>query len=211
MPRKKKKIVKAVIITLPSPIILGYYVYYNNKTGQILSITNEVDTNFENVIEVSHDDIAGFFNGEKNWHDYIVAIVETSEGVFKTQLVTKYAPKYDFKNNDLIHIRENFDDDADLTVIYNGINSCWEFSISQGSKQTFPKMYDETFLFFVTLENDFDFLVRTIEIRSRDLFSYDVKEPFNSNYENKKNYISISTVNIFRSYNLKVYEQDKDY
>lgn len=205
MARKKK--IKEIVIPAEIPFsIPDYYVYYNNKTGQLLSITNEADNTYENKITVSHETIAGFFTGDQLWNDYIVAQVEESDGSHSTQLIPKYAPKYDFKNNEIIHIRKNNIETADLKVACDYNNSCWIFSISKDAKLNFDKNYDKTFLFFVTLENDFNFLVRTIEIRSKDLFLNDIKINFENTYEYKTNCVSISTVNLFRSYNLTVYE-----
>ena len=60
-------------------------------------------------------------------------------------------------------------------------------------------------VFFVTLENDFDFLLRTIFINLADLITSDVISfPFESNIEHKIDKISISSKLIFKSYGLRI-------
>jgi len=189
-------------------IIPKFYVYYDNKTGQILSITNEVDPNFEYSIEVDHDEIAGFFTSEKSWNDYIVARVKTTDGSFITQIILKTSPIYDFKNNDLIHIRTNLSDTPDLLVVWNGPKTYWEFSLNSSAREFFNnKIRRGSVMFFVTLEDDFDFLIKTIAIKTDDLLNGStISIPFDTNYEFNNAKISISTVSLFRSYNLKIYE-----
>jgi hypothetical protein len=65
------------------------------------------------------------------------------------------------------------------------------------------KNYTE--IFFVTLENDFDFLVRTIFLQAVDLLSSEkLIVPFDSSLEHKINKISISSKLVFKTYGLKI-------
>ena len=61
------------------------------------------------------------------------------------------------------------------------------------------------FVFFITLQDDLDFLIRTIFIEKDSLMNTEyVSIPFNSNKELDIKTISISTRAIFKSYRLYI-------
>ena len=66
-------------------------------------------------------------------------------------------------------------------------------------------MFSTQLMFFVTLETDFDFLIRTIFVKISNILADDkVSIPFESTLESNIDRISISTKNVFKSYKLKV-------
>lgn len=208
MARKKNKVkTKEVFVDIPFTIPI-YYVYYDNKTGKLLSITNELDKTLDTYIEVDHDEIAGFFTAEKNWHDYLVAHVKVDSGKFVPTLILKDTPIYDFKNNELVHIRQHLSDNPDLLVRWDGTTDSWNFSFRQGvTKLIKDRIRYGSMSFFVTLNDDFDFLIRRINLPTSKLFDSSVVSiPFESKYERDKNKISISMVDLFITYNLEIYE-----
>ena len=70
----------------------------------------------------------------------------------------------------------------------------------QSDKVLTPKL-----VFFVTLETDFDFLIRTIFIDTQDLLSSKyLAIPFISTLETKIDKISISSKLVFQTYKLRI-------
>jgi hypothetical protein len=62
-------------------------------------------------------------------------------------------------------------------------------------------------VFFVTLETDFDFLIRTIFVDSVDLISSkQISVPFTTKIEKRIDKISISSKLVFKTYGLKINE-----
>ncbi len=54
----------------PTRYIPQCYVYYNKKTGEILSVTNRKDDAYENGIEVNFEDVEKFLTGEWHFSDF---------------------------------------------------------------------------------------------------------------------------------------------
>jgi len=185
-----------------------YYVYYESKTGKILSITNEKDDQYQTYLEVDHDEISGFFTGQKLWHEYVVRNVKTTDNRIIPSIISIETPTYDFKNNDFLNIGLHSVKNADLKISWDLPNSCWRFALSNDAKKIFKdNIFKGAMMFFVTLEDDFDFLIRTIIIDVDTLFfSKEIKIPFESSFELKPKKTSILTIQIFRSYSLKLYE-----
>jgi len=63
--------------------------------------------------------------------------------------------------------------------------------------------------FFITLENDFDFLIRTIDINLTSLIADTVIVPFITMLELEIDKISISSKTVFDSYGLKIWKIKK--
>ena len=66
-------------------------------------------------------------------------------------------------------------------------------------------MYDSTLAFFVMLETDFDFLVRTFYIKLHEILKAGkIVYDFESKMEDNSHKLSISTRRFFNSYGLKI-------
>lgn len=182
-----------------------YYVFYEKRSGKILSVGNEKDPRFEYGIEVQFDEIENLLTGKWHFRDYLVGYKRDIDGSSRLSVVPNSEQGYIFKNNIFEWITET-KKKVECLVSWNGPGKCWDFSLDEKSKQ----MYLETVLvpklvFFVTLESDFDFLIRTIFIDSLDLVSSEkLSIPFESSLESKIDKISISSKLVFKSYGLKV-------
>lgn len=182
-----------------------YYVFYEKRSGKILSVGNEKDSRFEYGIEVPYDDIEHLLTGEWHFRDYLVGYKRDVDGNSRLSIVPNTEQGYIFKNNIFEWITET-KKKVECLVTWNGLNKCWEFSLDEKTR----KAYSDTMLvpklvFFVTLESDFDFLIRTIFIEALDLVSSEkVTIPFDSNIENKIDKISISSKLVFKSYGLRI-------
>jgi hypothetical protein len=187
----------------PTVYVPRCYVYYNKKTGEILSVTNRKDDAYEHGIEVEFNDIEKFLTGEWHFSDYQVGY---HKGSSKTTIlaITNEFSGYTFKNNLFEWISES-SEPAECIVEWNSKDQVWNFMLSKDFKSTYNTILSPKLVFFVTLENDPDFLIRTIFINTQDLFSMDcVTAPFESTFEKDISKISISSRIVFKNYKLRV-------
>ncbi|CAB4125919.1 hypothetical protein UFOVP181_319 [uncultured Caudovirales phage] len=180
-----------------------YYIYYDKRTGDILSATNEKSNRYEYGFEVPFEEIEKFISGEWSFKDYMVGYKDRNDKSSITILSRDYVG-YTFKNSLVEWINKN-DKPAECIVEWDGNASEWRFQLDSAFKKTSTNINNTQLMFFVTLETDFDFLIRTIYIKLSTLVDLDfVSIPFESNIETKIDRISISTKNVFKSYKLKV-------
>jgi hypothetical protein len=182
-----------------------YYVYYDKKTGKLLSVGNEKDSQYEYGIEVKFEEIESLLDGTARFKDYLVGYKRDVDGSSRLAVVPNTEQGYTFKNNVFEWITES-NKATECIVTWNGKTKHWEFSLSDKAKNIYkdsiliPKL-----VFFVTLESDFDFLIRTIFLDAIDLISSEhILVPFESNIETKISKISISSKLVFKTYGLKV-------
>ena len=182
-----------------------YYVYYDKKTGRILSVGNEINKDYEYGIESTWEEVENLISGTWLIKDYLVGYKRNSDGTSQLAVIPNTEQGYIFKNNIFEWITES-NENAECIVTWNGLDKVWEFKLSDAVKA----VYSDTLLapklvFFVTLETDFDFLIRTIFIETIDLFSSaSVVVPFESKVEYTIDKISISSKLVFKNYGLKV-------
>lgn len=183
---------------------LDYYVYFDKKTGRILGIVDEVESQFEHAIRASFDEVEGFLSRRLNSKDYLVGYKKNADGNSSLAIVLSTDTGYAFKNNIFEWITETTDR-VECLVTWNGTKKTWDFQVDQQIKDYYDVVVAPKLVFFVTLEHDFDFLIRTIFINLSDLITSDVMSvPFVSNMENKLDKISISSKLIFKSYGLRI-------
>lgn len=179
------------------------YVYYNKKTGKILSISTK-DPNYEHGIKVPFNEVINLLTGKEKFRDYLIGYKKDSNGKTKLGLVPNSDMGFVFKNNVFEWITES-SKNAECTVVWNNILKSWEFVIDQDVIDAYQDFVAQKLVFFVTLENDFDFLVRTIYIPFEDLLlSGKITVPFTTKLETKIDKISISSKMVFKSYNLRI-------
>lgn len=181
-----------------------YYVYYDKKTGAILSATNEKSTVFDHGIEVDFSDIEGLLSGKDDFKDLVVGYKRLANNSTVLAVLPSGVSGVTFRNNVFEWIEEN--PHADCIVEWNGPKSSWKVSLVSAVKNTYTDyILTSKLVFFVTLESDLDFLVRTIYIDLQYLLDQkSVEIPFNTSLEHKIDKISISSKLVFKSYGLKV-------
>ena len=59
----------------------NYYVYFDKKTGQILSVGNEPESRFEHAIRTSLEEVEGFLTNKLKFKDYLVGYKRDQAGV----------------------------------------------------------------------------------------------------------------------------------
>lgn len=177
----------------------AFYAYYDEETRKIVSVTNEKSVVYKHFIEITLDEFNNFVSGNQQFKDYVVTknpleIVSISDQV------------YSFKNSAFEWISELPNDSNELVVTWDGVNSRWVFTLSNKCKERIRAsgVYSNL-VFFVMLETDFDFLVRTIMIPMYDLVQYDeYKLPFESKIEHSIDKISIASSKVFESCGLEI-------
>jgi hypothetical protein len=187
-----------------------YYAHYDNKTGVIYSVSNEKLPHHTHSIEISIDVFNEFISGVRKLHEHVVGYAKTQDG--STTLVHMQITEqmYGFRNNVFEWITDKPTKKTELTVIWNGVKSVWEFKLSNAAKERLDdSLVSKNVVFFVILENDFDFLIRTIFIATADLIKKDsVVINFESAFESRIDKISIASKITFRSYGLIINEQN---
>jgi hypothetical protein len=90
--------------------------------------------------------------------------------------------------------------------VWNGKDRCWDFSLSPAIKVVYSdSLLAPKLVFFVTLETDFDFLVRTIFVETINLMSSEkLSVPFTTNFEQHSDKVSISSKLVFKTYGLRI-------
>ncbi len=189
------------------------YVYYDKKTGELLSITNEVSKVYEDAIEVPYADVTSLLDTTHHFKDYIVAYRQQPDGTEKLVVETKKSNRTSINDSDYVFKNKIFEwveessNEVDLTITWCNTLSSWKFSLSDIFKKTHNTVLPRNLVFFITLKNDLDFLIRTISIDCEELMQYDVFVDFESNFEKDIETISIASKVVFKDYKLvKEYE-----
>lgn len=179
------------------------YVYYDKKTGKLLSIDMKNDS-YEHGIKVPFEEVYDLLVGTKSFKDFLVGYKKGSDGKTKLGLIVNLELGYAFKNNIFEWITSPAKN-QECIVTWSHPTQCWEISISEKAAITYQDIQSQKLVFFVTLEHDFDFLIRTIFISCADLLaSKKIIVPFESSIENKIDKISISSKIVFKSYGLRI-------
>jgi hypothetical protein len=198
---KRKKIVTAPA-TLPV-----YYAYYDNKTKQIFAVTNEKDDSCEFGVELTFDVYKNFVDGVWQFKDYIVDYIGSPPDA-TLDVISKVDKECSFKNNMFESILSYPADSTELIVTWHGPTKQWKFTISDSCKEHIRRTgINSKLLFFVTVEHDFDLLVRMIDFDLSSFLGYtEVCVPFITEAEHNIHAIAIATKAYFKSYGLIVNE-----
>ena len=189
----------------PQFIPSKFYIHYDKKTGEIISSSNEINTAYSKI-EITHDEHERFLYGLKQFSDYQVGLIKTTDNQTVLALVQKADQGYAFKNNMFEWIQDPPTKSTECVVTWDKINQQWIFSISKNCQDRIKEnITTDTLLFFVMLEDDFDFLIRTISFNIRDLLAFkEIKRPFEGRMEQDISKISIASKIVFQSYGLKI-------
>jgi hypothetical protein len=178
-----------------------YYVYYDGKTKGILSILSEKVDMYENAIEVTYEDIEKFLTGEWHIKDFKVDYLDYSSNL---SIIGNDDRGFDFKNSEFAII-DKTDDYAEFIVEWNLKKKTWTFKLDNSFRKTYNGMFNSKMPFFITLESDLDFLIRTIEIDAVDLKNKKgTVVPFEYDIELDINKISMASKMNFKNYALRI-------
>jgi len=192
-----------------APMVQTYRCYFDIKTGEILAISNEENSLYEQGIVIDYPLYEKFVTGVEQFKDWTVTRTKNPDSESGLELVPRMQQELFFKNNMFEWITSKPSKKTELTVHWSPNESMWIFLISNKVRQQYydNKYSMETLTFFVTLETDFDFLVRTITINIKDLVLDKVCVPFIASAEKNIDKISISTKSLFSSYGLTIWKK----
>jgi hypothetical protein len=141
-----------------------YKIYFDNNNGDILSITNEVNSAYSHYIEVPSTDVEDFLSGKVNYSTYKISYISPTE----SKVVQKDAQNDDQRVLLQIPVLKSF---AGALSIKNNISTKqWAFKLNKEEKLHIKKYKINSQLeFHVTFLNNASFLIRTIKIDTIDL------------------------------------------
>lgn len=189
----------------PVPYIPVYYAYYDKKTGNILSVTNEKTPTYTDGIKISYEEFDKFVSGKEKFSDFLIGRVRCPGNKSVLSIIPAPVQTYTVKNNILEWITNFPSVDTELIVTWDTTKRNWVFQVSAECKdRLLLEMPPKKFIFFIMLKDDFDFLVRTIIIETPDLLNGQVKLDFVSKFEHDINNITIASNLFFESYGLQI-------
>jgi len=195
-----------------APMVQTYRCYFDIKTGDIWAISNEENSQYESGIVIDYPLYEKFVTGVEQFKDWVVTRTKNPDSESGLELVPRMQQELFFKNNMFEWITAKSTKKTELTVHWSPNENMWIFLISNKVRQQYydNKYPMETLTFFITLETDFDFLVRTITINIKDLVLDKVCVPFITTVEEKIDKISISTKSLFSSYGLTIWNKTEE-
>lgn len=182
-----------------------YYVYYDKRTGGILSVSNEQDTSYEYEFKTTYESVRRFISGEWEFKDYLIGYKRLADDETQLSIIPKFDEEYAFRNNVYEWIKP-IDTESEVIVSWCKHRRVWEISLSETAKQSYNDgILSPRLVFFVTLETDFDFLINTIYVDVQSLITQEkIVVPFSSVFEEDISKISIGSRLVFKTYSLRV-------
>jgi hypothetical protein len=193
------------LMLVPAPVI--YYVHYDNKSGEIFSVSNERNPRYEFSLEVTSEIAEPFINGTDRYTDYIVDYIKDPEGKSALSLVSKFENLNALRNNIFEQVLDTTNlDKKDFIVEWDKPNSQWAFCVSSSAKELLLKRgVTSNLVIFISLEADLNYLIRTIYIDTLKLATTEkIYEPFVYNLESDISKIVVASKLVFQSYGLKI-------
>jgi hypothetical protein len=200
MAKTKKKI----ILTPPKHI---YYAYFNPETEKFHSSSNVLDLSLTHYAKITEDDHRDICSGKLKLIDCILDKQVDFDGSIIYKLLTpQMYNEFNFQNTLLMWVSDSPNSDTNFVIEWNKLDRQWMFYVTdEGRKLLDGGMYDSTLIFFVMLETDFDFLIRTFYIKLHDILKLGrLGFDFESKMEDNIHALSISTRRFFNSYGLKI-------
>lgn len=191
----------------PPTVELQYFAYYDPDTEQILAVTNEPVSNYTHWAVITSSQHRDIMKGTVNLRDCLIDRYIKADGNIEAKLITKQLyEEFTFKNKSFTWINDAPADSTEFVVEYNKQDRQWTFAITQAGRDNLAdKSMNNTLVFFVMLETDFDFLIRTVYLQIYDLLRTDkIRIDFESEIENRIELLSIASKTFFNSYGLKI-------
>ncbi len=188
-------------LTVEPPAV--YYVYFTDA-GKIDAITNEKrESTVLGFITVDYKRVEQFLTGTENFIDYVVSLADKD-----TPMIVKKTEDAGVNTNWLINVQAPTTDNTTLNIVWNNFNKSWDFSIQESYKQQISTLnLNAQLLFFITLKQNANFLVRIINIDMKELLdAKQIQIPWTSNAERDFSRLFVSTKRFFDSYGILKYE-----
>ena len=200
MAKRSKKIKPLADIIVESK----YYVYYNDTDNKLISVSNQLQPQFEHLINITFNEYSKLITGVHKFADYHVGVVIDAEGNPAKGLVSNQVIiENTFKNRLLAWI----DTETDIEIHWDQYNSQWVFVASDNLRQQYydNKLPDISVSFFVTLGQDPNFLLRTIDIDFKTITLDKVSVKFESKYEENIQDVAVTSNLTTLDYSLKLW------
>ena len=181
---KKKRSNETVVEqlnTLPQP---KFYAHYDVASNQILSINNHRDAEYTHAVEITFEQYDNLVSGKERFFDYYIGTVINLDGIPVQSLISKKInAAQNFKIGELVWLSEGGCED--ITVHWDEYNNKWIFVITDELRQMFydNKLLSTGISFFIVLNKDPNFLLRTISIGFQKLCADKVEIPFETLHE----------------------------
>jgi hypothetical protein len=201
--KRRKKIQPVVDIIVESK----YYAYYDDVDGKLISVSNQTIPQFDHSIEVTLDEYSKLVTGVHKFIDYHVGVVIDAEGNPVKGLVSnQVAIENTFKNRLLAWI-DSETDLADIEIHWDQFNKQWIFVASDDLRQQYydNKLPNTSVSFFITLGQDPNFLLRTIDIDFKTITLDKVAVGFESKYEERIKDVAVTSNLATLDYSLKIW------
>ena len=178
-----------------------YRVYFTKDTGDIYAISNEILPVDCASVEVEFLAIERFVTGKD--HITFFRIEIDDEGAVK--FIHKKESPVLFKSNIIEYIRVVENNNATLKVEWT--KSAWIFSVADKFLDNArSKSLNSKINFFVTLENNINYLIRQLDVQIGDLVKGPVTIPFVTAEESNIKKISMFTLPFFETYGMTINE-----
>jgi hypothetical protein len=189
------------------PLVHSYYAYFNPETEKFHSSSNVLDLSLTHYAKITEDDHRDICLGKLKLVDCILDKQVDFDGSIIYKLLTpQLYNEFNFQNTLLEWVSDIPNSDTNFVIEWNKSDRQWMFYVTdEGRKILDGGMYDSTLVFFVMLETDFDFLIRTFYIKLHDILKLGrLGFDFESKMEDDIHKLSISTRRFFNSYGLKI-------
>lgn len=181
-----------------------HYIYYEKKTGTILSVSNELLSNYEYFIEIESSLAQFFLDGVYKLSDYAIGYDGESSGL---TVVKKEDQEFTRKTNlfEKVTTSDNLED-KEFIVEWNKEEACWNFWVNKKFKD---RLYEigvaRSLVIFVSTNLDLDVLIRSMYIDTELLLnSNKISIPFENYIEADIDKLVVSSKSVFNTYGLKI-------
>lgn len=145
-----------------------YRVYFDRDTGSILSISNEINSNYANSIEVEYDVVKEFFIGNRSINEYKIIFVDQTSPT----IVHKHTDDVDIIMIEEVKKVNHWD--STFTVENYPLLKQWGFQLRPDQKEIFQKYNLNTLIeVFIVDPEDLNKLIRSIKIQLSELLYND--------------------------------------
>jgi len=189
------------------PPVHTYYAYFNPETEKFHSSSNMLDLSLTHYAIIKVDEHIELCSGKIKLNDCVLDKQVDFDGNIIYKLLTpQMYNEFNFQNTLSVWVSDSPKLDTNFVIEWNKLNRQWIFYVTdEGRKILDGGMYDSTLAFFVMLETDFDFLVRTFYIKLHEILKAGkIVYDFESKMEDNIHKLSISTRRFFNSYGLKI-------
>jgi hypothetical protein len=184
-----------------------YRIYFDLESGELLAASNELKSEYDHNLIISYDQYEALVS-TGNFKEWVVTKTNTIDNEYGVELIRKEFQGQAFRNHMFEWINDSPKKNTELTVHWDEHNQQWIFIISDDARQKYydRKITTKIVKIFITLQNDLDFLIRTIDIEIKSLVADKVIVPFITNLESQIDKISVSSKTVFDSYVLKIWK-----